>query len=115
MTRQQTTTNELLGQRIRALRATAGLTQQELGAQADVNYKYIGEIERGKQNPSLATLDKIASALGVKLSVMLDFGPEVLGRKEIRTRIRGILDEIPTSDLVKILQILTIYYPPRKT
>jgi transcriptional regulator with XRE-family HTH domain len=36
-----------LGARIRELRKTAGLTQEELGEKADQNYKFIGELERG--------------------------------------------------------------------
>ena len=55
----------LLGLRIRSLRIAKGWTQQELGSQADINYKFLGEIERGRQNPSFNILIKIAAALRV--------------------------------------------------
>ena len=57
----------LLGRRIRTLRNIKGWTQQELGNQADINYKFLGEIERGLQNPSFNILVKIANALEVEL------------------------------------------------
>jgi len=56
-----------LGQRIRVLRKTKGLTQEKLGEKAELSYKFIGEIERGQVNPSLDTLSAIANALGVNI------------------------------------------------
>lgn len=37
---------KVLGERIRAIRKIKGFTQEELGERADLNYKYIGEVER---------------------------------------------------------------------
>jgi transcriptional regulator with XRE-family HTH domain len=56
-----------VGSRIRSLRETGGLTQEELGEKAGLNYKYIGELERGDVNVSLDSLVKIAEALDVKI------------------------------------------------
>jgi transcriptional regulator with XRE-family HTH domain len=57
----------LLGRRIRDIRKAKVWTQEEMGSKADVSYKFIGEIERGQQNPSFDTLVKIAEALNVEL------------------------------------------------
>jgi len=57
----------LLGRRIRVIRKAKDWTQEKLGAKADVSYKFIGEIERGQQNPSFDTLVKIADALEIEL------------------------------------------------
>jgi len=76
----------LLGRRIRALRNMKGWTQEELGQRADVNYKFIGEIERGRQNPSLNVLYKIATAMQVDLPELFRSEHEILERKEIETR-----------------------------
>ena len=61
-----------LGKRIREFRNSKGLTQEKLGETSGVSYKFIGEIERGEVNPSLESLSKISSALGVTLC---DFFP----------------------------------------
>lgn len=58
-------TRKKLGERIRELRKATGLTQEELGERASLNYKFIGELERGRVNVSLDSLVKLASALGV--------------------------------------------------
>ena len=106
-------TEVLLGRRIRKLRNMKGWTQQELGNQADVNYKFLGEIERGQQNPSFYTLVKIATALEVELPEMFRFEQEVLDRNEIETRIKEILQTIPDDAIRQVLLMLQALYPIR--
>ena len=101
----------LLGQRIRSLRNIKGWTQQELGEHADVNYKFIGEIERGRQNPSFAVLAKIAIALGVELRELFRFEREALDRQQVETQIGQILKSLPDGDLNRMLSVLRMLYP----
>ena len=101
----------LLGQRIRSLRNTKGWTQQELGEHADVNYKFVGEIERGQQNPSFAVLVKIASALGVELQELFRFEQGALDRKQVEAQIEAILQSLPDGDLNRMLSVLRVLYP----
>jgi transcriptional regulator with XRE-family HTH domain len=101
----------LLGRRIRSLRNEKGWTQQELGDQAEVNYKFIGEIERGQQNPSLNVLVKIAAALGVDLPDLFRYEQEITDRKEIEKRISKTLQNIPEKELKRIFLIIHSLYP----
>ncbi|SPD73781.1 Uncharacterized HTH-type transcriptional regulator YazB (modular protein) [uncultured Desulfobacterium sp.] len=71
--------NVLLGRRIRSLRIHKRWTQQKLGEKADINYKFLGEIERGQQNPSFGVLAKIANALNVRLPELFRFEPVISG------------------------------------
>lgn len=57
----------IVGQKIRAYRKQAGLTQEKLAEKASLSYKYLGELERGCVNVSLDSLMRIAKALKVKL------------------------------------------------
>ncbi len=106
-------TNILLGRRIKTLRTMKGWTQQELGNQADVNYKFVGEIERGQQNPSFNTLVKVATALEVELPELFRFEQEISDRKEIETRITEIINKLSDDALHKILILLRVLYPIR--
>ncbi len=101
----------LLGRRIRALRTIKGWTQQELGNQADVNYKFIGEIERGQQNPSFNILVKISNALGVEIFELFRFEQETFNRNEIEKRIQSILKKLSDDTLRNILLLLNALYP----
>lgn len=53
------------GQRIKAARVKAGLTQKELGTKLGVSESFIAQYETDKRNPKKETLEKIADALGV--------------------------------------------------
>lgn len=52
-----------LGSRIRAARKEAGLTQEELAHESDIDRSYIGGVERGERNLTFTILCKIARAL----------------------------------------------------
>lgn len=69
----RTSAAQKLGKRLHQLRLDAGLTQEKLSIATGLSQTYISGIETGKRNPSIKTLDKIAKALGVSLSVITDF------------------------------------------
>lgn len=61
-----------IGKRLRALRAEQGLTILDLAGKAGVSSGHISQIERGVSNPSISTLQKLRSALGVTLWSFLE-------------------------------------------
>lgn len=60
------------GQRIKAARQQAGLTQTELAEKLGIPYQSIGQWERDTRKPKQETLLKIAKALGVHLRDLSD-------------------------------------------
>lgn len=65
MARPQPRPNVLFGERVRLFRARVGLTQEQLGRAAGLHRTYIGGVERGERNVSLANILKLAGALRV--------------------------------------------------
>jgi transcriptional regulator with XRE-family HTH domain len=61
----------ILGRNVRRLRKQKGLTQEELAFEAEIDLTYVGGIERGRRNPSLLVMARIADALSVPLSKLL--------------------------------------------
>lgn len=61
------------GLHLKALREEKGWSQEVLANEADVPISQIGRIERGEINATLSTLDAIAGAFRVSVSVLLDF------------------------------------------
>ena len=55
------------GARVRSLRSGRDWSQEEFAARCGLHRTYIGSIERGEQNVSLANIEKIARALGVPI------------------------------------------------
>lgn len=56
---------------LRWARQDAGLTQAQLAKRAGVSQQQIAKLERPGANPSVATLRKVADALGVRLELKL--------------------------------------------
>jgi transcriptional regulator with XRE-family HTH domain len=59
------------GRNVRRVRLQRGLTQEQLAFEAGIDLTYMGGIERGKRNPSLLVMARIADALSVSLTKLL--------------------------------------------
>jgi transcriptional regulator with XRE-family HTH domain len=62
----------IVGKNIRACRTHAGLTLEQLAEKADLSWPYLSEIERGRENISLDKLVRLAQALKVKLTKLVE-------------------------------------------
>ncbi len=60
-----------IGENIRRIRKEKGITQKELGERLDMTQSAIGQFENDKTSPKKDTIEKIASALGVKPSELM--------------------------------------------
>jgi len=60
------------GKRLKEIRISKGLSQEQLANDADIPINQIGRIERGEINPSLSTLNSIAKACEIPLSKLVD-------------------------------------------
>ena len=60
-----------LGRTIKALRNRAGLSQDALAAAAKVHRTYIPQLESGRINPTVRSLEKVASPLGLSAGELL--------------------------------------------
>lgn len=61
-----------IGNHIRKLRTEANLSQEKLSFACDLDRTYIGSVERGERNISVLNLRKIAKALQVKPTDLLN-------------------------------------------
>ena len=66
---------KLIGKRIKEVRESKGISQVELVGkmQGVIDPTNISRIESGRTNPTILTLYRIADALGVKVSELLEF------------------------------------------
>jgi transcriptional regulator with XRE-family HTH domain len=59
------------GKTVRLFRTRAGYSQEQLADRAEIHRTYIGGIERGERNPTLAMIHRLATALGVSPAQLL--------------------------------------------
>jgi transcriptional regulator with XRE-family HTH domain len=58
--------------KLKALRNERGWTQPVLARRAGVSHGYIARLETGRHDPKLSTLAKLAKALGVPVTELLE-------------------------------------------
>ena len=63
---------QLLGEAIRGERKRASFSQETLAEKADLSTVFISRVERGKESPSMDSLVKIATALGVRVRDLVE-------------------------------------------
>jgi transcriptional regulator with XRE-family HTH domain len=60
-----------VGANVKRLREAKGLSQEELAFDAEMHRTYVSGIERGKRNPTVTVVERLADALGAKASELL--------------------------------------------
>jgi len=60
-----------LGENLKKLRLKKNMSQGDLATTLSVDRAYISNIENGRMNPTLSTLEKIAEAFGISSSELL--------------------------------------------
>lgn len=83
-----------LHSRIRSLRRLQKRTLKDIASRCGFTISLLSKIESGKTNPPVATLTKIASALGVTLADLLE-GPH--GETTVATHARKLRDRTPSA------------------
>lgn len=64
---------EIIGEQVRTIRISKQLTQRVIAEKSGFSDSYISDIERGKRNISLESLEKIMKALGVTPFELFNF------------------------------------------
>lgn len=61
----------IFGRQIRILRQEKNMTQERLAELSDISVSFLGGIERGQKSPTIETVEKLASALGISMGQLL--------------------------------------------
>jgi transcriptional regulator with XRE-family HTH domain len=96
----------LIGKRIRDLRKQRGLSQEELGWEAELHFTYIGAVERGERNCSIITLEKIAKGLGINIKDFFDIPFHKTDIKKLKKEITNQINLLSPQALTLLKEML---------
>jgi transcriptional regulator with XRE-family HTH domain len=94
---------QLLGRQIKRLRARLGLTQDALAERVQISPKYLSNIERGRENPTLDTLLRLAKSLKVEPWEVFLVDTEPLDRQALRTKIGHLLEQADDEEQLRLV------------
>ena len=107
-----------LGPRIRSLRQARRVTLRELAERAGVTESFLSQVEREVASPSIASVQRIAGALGLAIAELFVEEPSVgrVVRRAERRRIEypglGTVDEFLTIGLTGRVQVIICTIAP---
>ena len=78
MTTKTEVNTQALGRAVACLRLERGMKRKDLVAVCAISYPFLAEIEDGRKSPSMVMLARIASALQVPPSAVLDFADSIV-------------------------------------
>lgn len=114
-----------VGLRVQALRKAAGLSQDDLASRASVGRVFLSEIERGKKTPSLETLERLGSALGLDVTDFIATAaanpgkkaPARRGAERLGARVAILAQDAPEEELFRFEKVASAFfarYRPRR-
>lgn len=65
-----------LGKSIQTCRMQRGFSQAELARRAGISVSYLSMLENSKRDPTISTVEKVATALGVPIEILFFLGAE---------------------------------------
>lgn len=97
-----------LGEKIKYLRKSKGISQEELASMLKINRNYLSRIETGKSEPTSSILKQIAQIFKIDLNSLLD----IVNNDDTTTeKVKYIIDNckyLHDSDLDFIVRIMTV-------
>ena len=94
------------GKRIRETRQKMNMTIEQLATEMEMDWSFIGGIERGRSIPSIATLKKIADALNVSLSYLFEIDKPLIKEQNAKVnRLLKLLKNKKPSDIDLVITI----------
>lgn len=99
-----------VGQRIKALREEAGLTQEQLAYTSELGSKgHLSSLEKGLVMPTVATLETLAERLGVLVADLVNVADD-----GDRSELLELSRRAPRGSVRKALKVLRAEKPSKK-
>lgn len=97
-----------LGEKIKYLRKSKGISQEELAIMLKINRNYLSRIETGKSEPTSGILKNIAQIFSIDLNSLLDIST---GENQNTDKLKYIMENckyLHDKDLDFIVRVITI-------
>jgi transcriptional regulator with XRE-family HTH domain len=96
-----------VGERIRKTRKQEGLSIENFALRCDIHPSYVGHIERGMQNPTLSTLERISQGLGISMEDLFkDIDTPINVENAAIRHLSQIISELSPEQTQQLLQIV---------
>ena len=96
-----------VGERIRKTRKQEGLSIENFALRCDIHPSYVGHIERGMQNPTLSTLERISQGLRISMEDLFkDIDTPINVENAAIRHLSQVISELSPEQAQQLLQIV---------
>jgi transcriptional regulator with XRE-family HTH domain len=99
---------KVFGKRLRSLRRAKDLTQEQVAERAGLSLQSVGEIERGRGNPTLVNIERLSAALGEDLTTLFDLGDVKLSKEQAQQELLELLNRATEEQVRAILTMVRV-------
>ncbi|MBF0482773.1 MAG: helix-turn-helix transcriptional regulator [Desulfovibrionaceae bacterium] len=96
---------DVFGRKIKALRRIHKMTQEQLAVLSGLSIQYVGEIERGRRNPSLTSVENLANALGLPIAELFNLEEFKMPTDKQREILSQLIEEADEKQLGKFFNM----------
>ena len=101
---------KIFGKRLRSLRRAKDMTQEQVAERAGLSLQSVGEIERGRGNPTLVNVERLAAALDVELMELFDLGDVKMTREQAVQELLSLLDGATEEQVRALLTMVRVLF-----
>lgn len=101
---------DAFGKRLRDIRRRKDLTQEQLADLSGLSIQYVGEIERGKRNPSLTTIETLAKALTLPITDFFELQEFQIDPKDIKAKLISQIENADDETLHNFFAISRVFF-----
>lgn len=94
------------GDHLKKLRKSKQMTQEQLAEKSELSVQYLGDVERGKANPTLAIVEKISYALNLSVHDLFDTSEFQASTEELREALQDYVTRADAGSLRQLHAIL---------
>lgn len=101
-----------LGEKIKSIRKSKGISQEELSSMLKINRNYLSRIETGKSEPTASILKHIAKIFNIDLNSLLEVSNEATSSDKIKYIIENCkyLTDKDIDFIVRIMSVMKEEY-----
>ena len=99
---------KVFGKRVRALRRAKDMTQEQLAERAGLSLQSVGEIERGRGNPTLVNIERLSAALEEDLASLFDLDDVGMTREQVQKELLELLTGASEEQVRAILTMARV-------
>lgn len=98
----------VFGKRLRFLRRTKDMTQEQVAERAGLSLQSVGEIERGRGNPTLVNVERLSDALEVELTELFDLGDVKMTKEQAVQELLFLLEGATEEQVRALLTMVRV-------